>query len=226
MSDTNRARLLPIYVLADESGSMNPYIDELNAGLRSLHAALAVEPMASAKVRFSVLGFADDVEERLRMVDLRDVDTFPRLCTRGSTSYAAVFEDLLVRVPQDVGALKAEGFQVHRPAVFFLSDGVPNDGDGWEGPYGRLTDKRVTPAAPNIIACGVGDADPHVIDAVATAHEFGFIADPDADVGQAIARFCTSLTTSVIASSRALDAADPRLTVDRPEHFTMAMDVI
>lgn len=224
--DTNRGRLLPIYVLADESGSMGAYMDGLNEGLRSLHHALLREPMASAKVRFSVLGFSGDVVERMRMADLTMVSILPQLRTRGRTSYAAAFGDLLTRVPRDVDALKADNYQVHRPAVFFLSDGVPDRGDGWEGPHERLTDKSVTPAAPNIIACGIGDADPHTIDAVATAREFGFIAERDADIGQAIAGFCTSLTRSIIASSRSLGSAVPRLVVDRPPSFTMAMDVI
>ncbi len=55
----NKGNLLPVYVLADESGSMRPHIDELNRGLASLHEALLGEPMAAAKVRFSILRFAD-----------------------------------------------------------------------------------------------------------------------------------------------------------------------
>ena len=38
-----RGQLLPVYVLADESMSMNPYLGELNAGLASLHEALIAE---------------------------------------------------------------------------------------------------------------------------------------------------------------------------------------
>ena len=45
-----RGQLLPIYMVADESASMEDSIDELNAGLASLHAALLAEPMAAAKV--------------------------------------------------------------------------------------------------------------------------------------------------------------------------------
>ncbi|MFI9328082.1 hypothetical protein ACIGZJ_11140 [Kitasatospora sp. NPDC052868] len=224
--DGNRGHLLPIYVLADESGSMSSHIDELNDGLRSLHQALLGEPMAAAKVRFSVLGFSDDVVERVGMVDLRGANEFPRLRTRGMTSYAKAFEDLIARIPNDVAGLKGEGYQVHRPAVFFLSDGVPNHGEDWQGAHGRLTDRSITPAAPNIIACGIGNADAAVIAKVATSQEFGFVANKGVDVGQAIAKFCTSLTKSVIASGRSLSSAEPQLVVDRPEGFTVAIDVI
>lgn len=226
MNDNNRGHLLPIYVLADESGSMHAYIDELNDGLRSLHQALLGEPMAAAKVRFSVLGFSDDVIERLRMVDLRSAGEFPRLTTRGTTSYATAFDDLRQRIPKDVAALKAEGYRVHRPAVFFLSDGVPNGGEDWRATHKRLTDRSVVLAAPNIIACGIGEADPVVIAEVASTPEFGFIADHGVNVGHAIAKFCTALTKSIIASGRSLSSGAAQLVVERPDSFTMAIDVI
>ena len=226
-TESNRGHLLPIYVLADESTSMESHIDDLNDGLRSLHQALLGEPMAAAKVRFSVMGFSDDVVERVRMVDLRSAGEFPRLRTRGRTSYALAFEDLVTRIPKDVAELKREGYQIHRPAVFFLSDGQPTDDPGeWEAAHRRLTDRNLISAAPNIIACGLGAAHAITINNVATRPEFGFIADKGVDVGQAIAKFCTALTTSVIASGRSLSSAEPQLVVDRPEGFTMAIDVI
>ncbi|MFI6856099.1 hypothetical protein [Streptomyces sp. NPDC050416] len=225
MMESNRGHLLPIYVLADESGSMTEHIDDLNDGLKSLHQALLGEPMAAAKVRFSVLGFSDDVVERVRLVDLRSAGEFPRLTTRGMTSYLAVFEDLISRIPADVNSLKAEGYQVHRPAVFFLSDGLPNRED-WKDAHRRLTDRATTLGAPNIIACGIVDADARTINEVATQPEFGFVANKGVDVGAAIAKFCTALTKSVIASGRSLGSASPQLVVDRPEGFTVAIDVI
>ena len=90
-----RGQLLPIYMVADESASMEDSIDELNAGLASLHAALLAEPMAAAKVRFSVLGFSDDVVVRLHLADVRRSDELPALESRGRTNYAEVFETLL-----------------------------------------------------------------------------------------------------------------------------------
>ncbi|QOV43174.1 vWA domain-containing protein [Streptomyces chromofuscus] len=226
MMESNRGHLLPIYVLADESGSMTEHIDDLNEGLRSLHQALLGEPMAAAKVRFSVLGFSDDVIERVRLVDLRSAAEFPRLTTRGMTSYRTAFEDLINRIPADVNRLKSEGYQVHRPAVFFLSDGLPNHGEDWQDPHRRLTDRNTTLGAPNIIACGIVDADAQTISKVATRPEFGFVANQGVDVGAAIAKFCTALTKSVISSGRSLGSASPQLVVDKPEGFTVAIDVI
>ncbi|MEE1772774.1 hypothetical protein PUR34_32620 [Streptomyces sp. JV185] len=84
----------------------------------------------------------------------------------------------------------------------------------------------MTPAAPNIIACGIGDADAETINKVATRAEFGFVADKGIDVGAAISKFCAALTKSVIASGRSLDSSTPHLQVDKPEGFTVAIDVI
>jgi uncharacterized protein YegL len=221
-----RGQLLPVYVVADESGSMNGYIGELNAGLASLHAALLAEPMAAAKVRFSVLGFSDDVAIRIHLSDLRRENELPQLVSRGATNYGAAFAALLHQIPRDVASLKQDQYQVHRPAVFFLSDGQPTDGDSWRQPHGRLTDRNTTREAPNIIACGIGAAEAAVILSVATKPEFAFVSIAGSDIGSAIAKFCTALTKSIVASGRSLASGNAELAVDRPEGFRMAIDVV
>lgn len=221
-----RGQLLPVYVVADESGSMETCIGELNAGLTSLHQALLAEPMAAAKIRFSVLGFSDDVIVRVRLVDLRDVSELPELVSRGRTSYGAAFSSLLQLIPDDVSTLKRDQYLVHRPAVVFLSDGLPTDGERWRKPHRRLTDRNVTWAAPNIIACGVGQADPQTILDVATNQNFAFVAIAGSSVGSAVAEFCTQLMHSVVESGRALAAGTPELSFDKPAGFAMAIDEV
>ncbi|MFI5873652.1 VWA domain-containing protein [Streptomyces sp. NPDC051445] len=221
-----RGSVLPIYLVVDESGSMAPHLDELTDGIRRLAEILLSEPMAAAKVRFSLLGFSDDVIERSHLRDLRTSDLSVRLEARGSTNFATLFDDLAERIPRDVRELKADGYSVHRPAVFMLTDGLPNGGDDWVSSHGCLVDRTITPAAPNIIACGIGDADPHVLGEVATAPHFAFIVDRGVDVGEAVARFSAALTRSVIASGLSLSSDAPQLVVERPEGFTVAIDVI
>jgi uncharacterized protein YegL len=220
-----RGALLPVYVLADESHSMRRHIGELNRGLADLHEALLGEPMAAAKVRFSILGFADDVRQRMRLADLRREDRLPTLVTRGRTNYTKAFAELRRRLPHDVRALKDEGYAVHRPAVFVLTDGQPSD-DGWQDEHARLVDRRITPAAPNIIACGIGAAPPVTILRIATRPEFAFVALAGVDIGVAIAQFCSALTRSIIASVPARSARPPRLVVQPPTGFSMAIDVV
>lgn len=222
----NRGSLLPVYVLADESGSMTPHLNELNKGLQSLYETMLTEPMAAAKVRLTVLGFADDVATYTELADLRSQYKAPELSTRGSTSYAAAFTAVLHRLPHDIGALKTEGYRVHRPAVFMLSDGMPNAGQDWHTPHRQLCDKAVTPGAPNIVACGIGGASPEIMLEVASAREFALVSQPAADLGKAISSFFVALTKSMVESGRSLAAGNAELIVTKPEGFSMAIDEV
>jgi uncharacterized protein YegL len=220
-----KGNVLPVYVLADESFSMGRHIGQLNKGLADLHEALLGEPMAAAKVRFSILGFAEDVKSRMRLADLRRETKLPTLTTRGRTDYTRAFAELRRRIPADVRALKSEGYRVYRPAVFMLTDGQPSD-HGWHEAHRRLVDRELTPEAPNIIACGIGAARASTILEVATRPEFAFVALAGVDIGVAIAEFCTALTKSIINSVPAGSSQPPRLVVQQPAGFSMAIDVV
>ncbi|MFD5564674.1 vWA domain-containing protein [Kitasatospora griseola] len=218
--------LLPAYVLADESGSMGPYREELSEGLVSLCEGLRAEPMVAAKLRLAVLGFSDDVQVRLAVADMRAETSLPEVVIRGTTRYRAVFDDLRQRIPTDVQWLRGQGYKVHRPVVFFLSDGQPTDGDAWRRSHALLVDRSRTPTAPNIIACGIGSAEARTMLEVATRPEFAFVAVPGADIGRAISEFFHSLTASLVSSGQALNSANPQLVVNRPDQFTMAIDEV
>src|SRR5262249_30456751 len=196
-----RGNLLPFYVVIDESGSMKRHVPALNEGLAGLYAALLREPMAAAKVRFSVLGFSHDCVIRLHLADLRHANALPQVVSAGATNYGAAFSTLRRQIPQDVATLRSQQYAVHRPAVVFLSDGQPSDKD-WRVSHRSLTDRSSLPIAPNIIACGVAEADARTIHEVATSPYFAFIAENSADIGAAIRRFFVSLTRSMVASGR------------------------
>ena len=219
--------VLPIYFVADESGSMAGDIAELNQGLVSLHDTLLGESMAAARVRFCVLGFDHETRCYLEPSDLRDVQAMPTLATRrGSTSLAAAFSDLLSRIPQDIAKLKTEGYLVTRPAVFLLTDGAPNPGDGWEAAHQSLTSEGFS-QRPNILAFGIGQADAEVIRRVATRPQYAFIAARGVDTGHAISEFIKALTQSVISSGQALASGQAELPVEQPEGFiSLAVDTV
>ncbi len=157
--------LLPVYFVADQSASMAPHIGELNHGLLSLQDAMQRDPFAAAKVRFSVIGFSDDAFTYLEPADLRSAPQLPELTAQGRTSYCAAFEELAYRISVDLPRLKGHGFSVHRPVVFFLTDGAPTDREDWRAVRTRLLSQ---PAAPNILSFGIGDADPAVVGEIAT----------------------------------------------------------
>lgn len=216
-----KATILPVYFVADESGSMYADIEDLNKGLESLLDALHGESMAAAKVRFCVIGFADDAVCYLEPSDLRQLDAMPQLSARGSTSYSKAFDELTARIPRDISALKAQNYVVNRPAVFFLSDGAPNGGDGWEAALQRLNGFA---ARPNLLAFGIGHADAEVIKQVASKPEYAFIAAASTDTGVAISKFITALTQSVINSGQALASGQGTLQVEKPDNF-VSLDV-
>jgi uncharacterized protein YegL len=221
------ASVLPIYFVADCSGSMaGEPITEVNKGLTSLLDALQSESMAAAKVRFCIVGFNGNAQCHLEPEDLRNVESMPTLTASGSTSYAAAFRELYQRLPIDVSNLKSAGYIVNRPAVFFLSDGVPNPGDGWESVHSSLTSPDFK-QRPNVLAFGIGQADAGTIMRVASKPDYAFVAAQGVDTGQAIAKFIEALTNSVITSGQALASGHAALPIEKPDGFiSLAVDTI
>jgi uncharacterized protein YegL len=149
----------------------------------------------------------------------------PSLRARGNTNYEAAFQDLLRRIPVDVAELKAQRYGLYRPTVFFLSDGQPNAGN-WQAAHKRLVDRSAQGWAPNIIACGLGTANPHAILQVATNERYAFVAIEGAQLGPSIGHFCTELTQSIVNSAlAAVGGAAPEVEF-QPEGFRMVLDVI
>ena len=188
--------------------------------------ALESHPMAASKVRLSVIGFNNQADVVLPMSDLREVEAIDELAAYGGTSYAAAFRLLKSMIDSDVRSLKEQGYKVHRPAVFFLSDGVPTDSNyEWESALAELTSPSF-PAHPNIIAFGMGDADERVIAKVATKEGFAFRHAGSGDLGQAVADFMEALTHSIIASGSVVAQGQP-LQIAKPAGFlTIEADVI
>ncbi|WP_221936758.1 VWA domain-containing protein [Skermania sp. ID1734] len=213
-----------MYFVADESSSMARNVGDLNAGLLSLLDTLQSESMAASKVRFCVIGFSDGARCHLPPTDLRYLEVMPTLTARGTTSFRAAFEALMQQIPSDIAHLKNEGYLVNRPAVFFLTDGAPNHGDGWEAAHAQLLGIS---ARPNILAFGIGRADGVVVQRVATNPQYAFMSASGTDTGIAISQFITALTQSVINSGQALASGSASLQFEKPEGFlSLAVDTV
>lgn len=218
-----KGAVIPIYFVADESGSMEPNLGELNEGLVSLLDALQKEPFAAAKVRFSVIGFADSAETYLEIADLRSLPAMPILRARGLTSFASAFDQLAYRISVDIPALKAQGHAVARPAVFFLTDGLPNADEDWRSVRSALLSQH---ARPNLLTFGIGEADAATIREVATHDQHAFVAAHGTDTAWAVTEFVSSLAQSVISSGQALGAGAGELQLERPQGFSLAVDLL
>ena len=192
--------VLPFYILCDESGSMgaNDGIDAVNKGLIELHATLTRDPLISDKCRIGLIAFSDLAEELMPLSKLSDVEKMPGCAAKGFTNYSEAFKLLRVIIARDIADLTSKGMQVYRPAVFFISDGVPSDDEDWESSHRMLTDKSINPQAPNIIAFGVDRADPSVIGKIGTTA--AFISNPGVHPGNALWEILKSLTQSILDS--------------------------
>jgi uncharacterized protein YegL len=210
-------KLLPFYLVIDVSFSMQGNkIEAVNEMMPAVLDALAQAPILSDKVRFALIDFSKDAQVRLPLSDLLDEHTtMPELTTRTITSYAAAFRLLRTEIEQNVRQLKADGYAVHRPAVFFLSDGAPTDTTAeWQAAFRELTsyDPKTGQGFamfPNVVPCGVGDADPKTLQALIHPAEGSkqmrmYLMDHGEDAAKAISTIAEVLISSVLASGESL----------------------
>jgi uncharacterized protein YegL len=205
--------VLPFYAVCDESASMQGEpVDAINQALVELHQAIGVDPVVTDKTRFCLIGFSGEAEVLLPLSDMSEVASMPGLSADGMTSFGAAFRLLRQQIEQDVARLKADGAQVLRPAVFFMSDGQPND-DDWESAHAALVADDFK-QRPNIIAFGFGDADEDTIKKVAT--KAAYIAAAGTRPAEALKEWAKSLTTSIVQSVHAGEGGKTVLVVPPP----------
>lgn len=133
-----------VVLALDTSGSMHGRaIDELNAGLRALAAALKGDPLASLRIEIAVVTFGGQV----RVVDpaggptppvdpadaFTTVDRFvaPTLAAEGETPMGAAVGQALALLRARKERYRASGIDYFRPWLLLLTDGRPTD-RGWE----------------------------------------------------------------------------------------------
>jgi uncharacterized protein YegL len=214
-------QVLPIYFVGDESHSMRgDPIAAVNQGLVDLRDEVAKHPLIGKKVRFGIITFADTAETRLELSELSEELILPTLSTRGrGTSYASAFDALRHTIPADVALLKVSGFQVHRPTVFFLSDGQPTEREArWQQSLAELKDPAFR-ERPNLLAFGVGDANPEVIRQLASSPAHAFMMSEGITTAGAIAEFAASMLNSMVSSAERLDRGEQTLEFEKPEGF-------
>ncbi|MGM1065330.1 vWA domain-containing protein [Saccharothrix sp. Mg75] len=163
--------VVPCYVICDVSPSMTDHLDEVNAGLREFRGAIHADPSAAGRVRVCVVGFAatPTVLQPLRpAAELTEVGTSG---PAAGTNFGPAFTLLRDTIAHDVHALGAQRLRVHRPVVFFASDGRPTDPTTWPAAFAALEDPA-WPARPTVVAFGLGAADHGTLDRIGTSRVF------------------------------------------------------
>lgn len=207
--DQSGAKLLPFYLVVDVSYSMvGDKLDSANRMLPSIVDALARNPILSDKVRFGMIDFSDDAQVRLPLCDLLDPSLqLPGLSVRGGTSFSAAFRTLKKEIESNVAQLKADQFVVHRPTVWFISDGAPGDAESqWRQAFSELTSSRMY---PNFIPCGVDKADKNTMGSLiypstGTKPMAMYMMEPGFDAAQSITAVAEVLISSMLASGYSL----------------------
>ncbi|GHE11473.1 vWA domain-containing protein [Streptomyces alanosinicus] len=225
MTTATRGNIFPVYLIADESPSMQgSRISNLNAGLRSLLDEMHKHPLEAAKIRFSIIGFADDACTELALCDLRDLHEVPTLSVRGAkTRYSAAFDATRERIQEDVVSIRKQGYGALRPAAFFLTDGEPTEAtENWMTSLQRLTDSNWR-AHPNILAFGIAEAatdeSAETIRKIATLVDYAYVAAESHDTGGALTKFLTALTHTMVATAEGLAQGKAEVMTEQPEGY-------
>lgn len=195
-------RRLPVYILADVSGSMRGTpIESVNSGIRQLHRDLLGDPQAIESAYLSVCTFADRAAQ---VVPLTEVALFtpPDLVATGNTNFGDGLRLLLDLFDRELVRTTPDAKGDWRPLVFILSDGAPTDVD-WPRYAQQLHDRR--PA--NIIAVACGDqADVTVLKQV--TESVIRMQDMSPDAFKAFFRFVSASVKQTSAKVGALSDGD------------------
>ena len=145
-------RRLPVYILADVSGSMQGTpIESVKSGIRQLHRDLMGDPQAIESAYLSIITFGSNAQQ---LVPLTEVAQFnpPELQAGGTTNFGDALRMLIEAFDRELVRTTPEQKGDWKPLVFILSDGAQTD-TAWPQ-YAQDLDNR-RPA--NIIAVACGD---------------------------------------------------------------------
>lgn len=194
-------RPLPIFILADTSGSMRgEKINELNLALREMLTALNAADDIRGKFQLSVITFGGEVKLVQPLKDITGL-SLSELTAAGNTPMGQAFET----VQEMIEDREIVTSRAYTPTIVLISDGIPTDCSeemyrrknyfDWEPLKNLHSGERA--AKCQRLALGIGDdADTEMLKA--------FIDNPDVPVirtkdASGIAKFFRWVTMSTVA---------------------------
>lgn len=116
-------RALPIFVLADTSGSMSgEKINELNLALREMQETLKNADDIRGKFQLCVVSFGGKVDVLQPLADVDQVN-LPELTARGNTPMGEAFS-CVASLIEDRRVVSSRSYT---PTIVLISDGLPTD---------------------------------------------------------------------------------------------------
>lgn len=204
-------RALPIFILADVSGSMiGEKINELNLALREMVSSLSNVDDIRGSFQLSVISFGTEVEV-VQQLERLDNLRIPELEAGGRTSMGKAFE-LVTEMIEDKEIVSSRSYA---PTIVLISDGLPTDCpeaiyksrdfQSWDALVKIQNDGRVSKSQR--LALGIGeDADINMLKAFVNNPEIPVIKSRDAS---GIAGFFKWVTMSTVAR---MNSVNPNIT--------------
>ena len=116
-------RPLPIFILADTSGSMRgEKINELNLAIREMVSALNAADDIRGKFQLAIIVFGGEVKILQELADVNDI-TLSELTASGNTPMGQTFE-LVKDMIEDRNVVSSRAYT---PTIVLISDGIPTD---------------------------------------------------------------------------------------------------
>jgi uncharacterized protein YegL len=165
MSEEIKNALLPVYLVLDTSASMADKFDAAMNFLPALYDELVQSASLADKLRVEVITFDEKTAVCVPLSDMEQLVKYmkklkaePIVPDGGSTYYGEAFSRLREQIELDVQQLERDGYEVHRPVAFLITDGEPNDdASARDASYSKLTADSFN-HRPNLICVGVGKA--------------------------------------------------------------------
>ena len=213
-------RALPIFVLADTSGSMQgEKINELNLAMREMVRALNDVDDIRGKFQLCVISFGGDVKVEQPLADI-DRIFLVELSAAGRTPMGAAF-DMVREMIEDRTVVPS---QAYAPTIVLISDGIPTDCSEsiynskdysrWE-PLNNLH-RGIRSSKSQRLALGIGeDADFSMLKEFVHADDIPVIKASDA---AGIAKFFRWVTMSTVAR---MHSVNPDITSTVAPFFDM-----
>lgn len=200
-------RPLPIFVLADTSGSMRgDKISELNLALREMLNALNNADDIRGKFQLSVISFGGDVKLVQPLTDINGL-ALSELAASGNTPMGQAFETVTDMI-EDRSVVSSRAYN---PTIVLISDGIPTDCTeemyrrknyfDWE-PLKKLHSSERSSKCQRL-ALGIGeDADTEMLKAFIDNPEVPVIKTKDAS---GITKFFRWVTMSTVARMHSIN---------------------
>lgn len=210
--------VMPFYIMCDVSGSMSREMPALNRAMKELFTSIARDPIIDDTVMISILTFDHTARVAVPLSAPSEGGT-PKLRAGGGTSFAAAWGCYADAVARDYAGLKAEGMQVFRPCVFFLTDG-DDLGTNWEQVFQRRLAYNFDTGEGNamypfVVAFGFGGATKDSLRSIAYPPEHRNVSKPgrwylSASTGPAemLKAVIPMIAQSVVNSGRSVTLTD------------------